>query len=194
MQLFLTWCLFLLCYKLKERKTMKQITCKNKTKPYLWKKPTSIKLYLSDNSFLFHAVIISCLDFSAVLMVSRGNTDHEMSTVTGTESCCLPWRWARRGWPGELGSGCSCTFDGSSAGTPGRSWSASFWPWAGLAGGAKRDCQPRSAHRGSTATHRWGPWWAVVWEANTWEQGGQKELLFTCLRDSCLLKPALTES
>lgn len=74
---------------------MKQITCKNKTKPYLWKKPTSIKLYLSDNSFLLHSVIISCLDFNAVLMVSRGNTgntDDEMSRVTGAESCRLPWK------------------------------------------------------------------------------------------------------
>lgn len=113
-----------------------------------------------------------------------------MSQVTGAEYCCcrrLPWRWARRGWPGELGSGCSCRSGGSWAGTPGRSWSASFGPWAGLAGGARTDCQPRSAHRGSTATHRWGPWWAVGWEANTWAQGGwQQQLMVTWLCFSCL--------
>lgn len=51
----------------------------------------------------------------------------------------VPLRWARRGWPGAPGSGCSCMCGGSSAGKPGTSltWSSSPCQW----GRAPRWCQ-----------------------------------------------------
>lgn len=37
----------------------------------------------------------------------------------------VPSKWARRGWPGAPGSGCSCRCGGRRAGKPGR-----FWTWS----------------------------------------------------------------
>lgn len=44
-----------------------------------------------------------------------------------TKPVCSPLRWAHHGWPGVLGSGCSCRCGGSWAGRPGRfsTWSSS---------------------------------------------------------------------
>lgn len=73
---------------------MKQITSKIKQTLPVGKKKKKLKYICltAPVSFLFHSVIISCLNFSPVLMVSRGNTVDKISIVTGAESCCLPWR------------------------------------------------------------------------------------------------------
>lgn len=49
----------------------------------------------------------------------------------GPRRRAVPLRWARRGWPGAPGSGCSCRCGGSWAGRPGRSstWSSSPCQW-----------------------------------------------------------------
>lgn len=74
---------------------------------------------------------------------------------------------------------------------PERSSSASFGPWAELAGGAKMDCQPRSAHRGSTATHRWVPWWELGRAVNTWAEGWQNtRSVYTFEREKALIPPS----
>lgn len=67
-----------------------------------------------------------------------GNEGQERLAVNSCEAF-VPLRWARRGWPGAPGSGCSCRCGGRRAGKPGRSltWSSSPCQW----GRAPRWCQ-----------------------------------------------------